>query len=172
MIAVKVEGDDAPAADDATETDAADAADDTADGADAAGLIAAVAHLPAPVLHTWDAQAPVASAPGRDAYALRIVVGRTQYDQGRIVRSSPALGRLGGSEVLRVNPSDAARFGVAEGGEVRITSARGSQIIRAEPDARVPAGLARYDFTADGAGPAELVDAAAPVTDVRVESLR
>ena len=41
-----------------------------------------------------------------------------------------------------------------------------------EPDAAVPPGTARFDFTADGQGPALLIDAASPVTDLRVESIR
>ena len=41
-----------------------------------------------------------------------------------------------------------------------------------EPIPRVPAGVCRLDFTADGAGAALLIDATAPVTDLRVESLR
>jgi hypothetical protein len=55
---------------------------------------------------------------------------------------------------------------------VRITAARGSQVVVLEPDAAVPPGTARLDFTADGQGPALLIDAASPVTDLRVESIR
>jgi hypothetical protein len=32
--------------------------------------------------------------------------------------------------------------------------------------------VARYDFSADGAGPAALIDVTAPVTDLRIESVR
>jgi predicted molibdopterin-dependent oxidoreductase YjgC len=125
-----------------------------------------------PSLYVWDGAAPDAEPPGRDAYALRLVVGRQLYDHGRVVSETPVLDRLRRSGVLRVNPHDAARIGVETGGRVKITSTRGQQIVTVRPDTRVPAGLARYDFTGDGAGPAALVDAGAPVTDIRLETVR
>jgi anaerobic selenocysteine-containing dehydrogenase len=101
------------------------------------------------------------------------VAGRTLYDRSRIVVETPVLARLTpAAGVLRVNPNDAGRIGAARGSEVRITAARGSLVVVLEPDAAVPAGTARFDFTADGQGPALLIDAASPVTDVRVESIR
>jgi len=125
-----------------------------------------------PALHVWDARPPNRDAPGRDAYALRLVVGRTLYDGSRIVCETPVLARLTpAAGVIRINPNDAGRIGVERGSEVRITSARGTQVVIVEPDAHVLAGTARYDFTADGQGPSLLIDAGAPVTDLRVESL-
>jgi predicted molibdopterin-dependent oxidoreductase YjgC len=125
-----------------------------------------------PPLHVWDGAAPSAEPPARDAYALRLVTGRTLYDNGRIMSESPALVGLRRAPGLRLNPTDAARVGAAQGGEVRVTSTRGSQVLRAAPDASVPAGCARYDWSADGDGPGALIDMSAPVTDVRVESVR
>jgi anaerobic selenocysteine-containing dehydrogenase len=123
-------------------------------------------------MHSWKPQAPNADAPARDAYALRLVTGHTLYQSGRVVTDSPSLQRIVRTTTLRINPSDAGRLGVAAGDEVKVTSARASQTIPVEPDPGVPVGVCRLDFTADGAGPALLIDATAPVTDLRVESLR
>ncbi len=125
-----------------------------------------------PALHVWDGKAANNETPGRDAYSLRLVVGRTLYDGGVIVSKTEVLARLVREPRLRVNPSDAARIGAEPGTQVRITGPRGAQTVVIEPDERIPAGVARYDFTADGSGASALIDASMPVTDVRVESVR
>jgi anaerobic selenocysteine-containing dehydrogenase len=125
-----------------------------------------------PDLHAWAPHAPSTQSPARDAYALRLVAGRSLYDNGRIVRETPVLAQLRPDPLLRIHPSDAARLGVEQGGEVRITSARASEVISVASDPNVPAGIARYDWTADGKGPSQHIDAGAPVTDLRVESVR
>ncbi len=127
---------------------------------------------PMPAMHTWSPAAPSADPPARDAYALRLVASRALYDGGRTVRSTPVLARLRQEATLHMNPVDASRVGVEHTGEVKITSARGTQVVAAVADVRVPAGVARYDFSADGAGPAALIDISVPVTDLRVESVR
>ncbi len=127
---------------------------------------------PMPAMHVWTAAAPSADPPARDAYALRLVASRALYDGGRTVRSTPVLARLRSEPTLHMNPVDATRAGVESVGEVKITSSRGSQVVAVVADARVPAGVARYDFSADGAGPAALIDISSPVTDLRVESVR
>jgi NADH-quinone oxidoreductase subunit G len=125
----------------------------------------------APAVYVWKPEATNPEAPGRDAYALRLVTGRTLYERGRVVTEAPALQRIERSHALRVHPSDAARIGVARGGRVKATSARGSQTLTVEPDPSMPPGVCRLDFTADGAGPALLIDASATVTDLRIESV-
>ena len=49
----------------------------------------------------WDGAAPDPEAPARDAYALRLVVGRSLYDEGRLVSETPLLQRL----VRRARPA-------------------------------------------------------------------
>ncbi len=44
----------------------------------------------APALYEWDGHATQPEAPGRDAYALRLVVGRALYDDGRLVSRDAA----------------------------------------------------------------------------------
>ena len=55
---------------------------------------------------------------------------------------------------------------------MKVTSTRGSRVFTVETDAGVPAGVAQIEFSADGAGAAELIDAATVITDLRVETLR
>jgi len=145
---------------------------EAADGAPEVPSPAPTPPSDAPALHSWKPEAPNADAPARDAYALRLVAGHTLYQAGRVVTDSPALQRIVRTNTLRINPTDAGRLGVAAGDEVKVTSARASQTVAVEPDAGVPAGVCRLDFTADGGGPALLIDASAPVTDLRVENLR
>ncbi len=126
----------------------------------------------APALYEWDRRAPRPEAPARDAYALRLVIGRALYDDGRLVSETPLLQRLVREPELRVHPSDLARIGVDSGGQVKVTSTRGSQVVAVRSDAGVPAGIACMDFSADALAAALLVDAGQPVVDLRVESLR
>jgi len=156
---------------------AAGAGDPEADAAEAAAVVAtaSAAAEPAPEapdLHRWLAGAASPDVPARDAYALRLVVGRTLYDKGRIPAESAVLQRVGKRQGLRVNPGDLARVGVESGGQVKATSSRASQVVTVESDARVPAGVAEFDFTADAAGPSLLIDAAQSVTDLRIESVQ
>ena len=161
---IKVEGESTGDSDESGETAAAD---------DDAGTSAEMPELPElPELYAWPHSSPSHEAPAPDAYALRLVVGRALYDGGRIVSETPILQRLATSRAMRVNPSDLARIGVEAGGQVKVTSARGSSVVAVEPDPSVPAGIACYDFTADAEGAALLVDTSQPVVDLRVESIR
>jgi NADH-quinone oxidoreductase subunit G len=127
----------------------------------------------APALHVWDGAVDGASAPARDAYALRLVSGRQLYDAGRVVTQTPILRALArDDQVLRVHPQELARLGVSSGDEVRVTSSRTTLTLRVVDDVGVPPGVAAMAFTADGLGAAELIDADAPVTDLRVETIR
>jgi predicted molibdopterin-dependent oxidoreductase YjgC len=126
----------------------------------------------APALWEWDGAVPDAEVPARDAYALRLVVGRRLYDNGRMVSEAEALARVRKPFPLRISPHDAAGLGVETGAQVRVTSGAASRELKVAVDARVPAGIARLEFSADGAGAAELIDADAAVTDLRVETLR
>ena len=125
----------------------------------------------APALHVWDGSGAEAAAPPRDAYALRLVSGRRLYDGGRIVTETPVLHERFERPRLHVNPQDASRLGVADGQEVRLVSSHGTLTYPVVSDPGVPAGIASLDFAADGTGAALLIDAAEPVTDVRVETV-
>ena len=134
----------------------------------------AAAPGPAPPLPmiVWDRRFGSPELPARDAYALRLVTGRTLYDGGRAVVSSPAIAGLARDVALLVSATDLARIGVAEGTTVKVTSSRTSLNLAVRLESRLPAGIARLAFAPDRAGAADLIDLAAPVTDIRVETLR
>ncbi|MCU1429473.1 MAG: NADH-quinone oxidoreductase, chain [Actinomycetia bacterium] len=125
----------------------------------------------APAHHEWDRAANVGDAPGRDAYALRLVSGRELYDGGRITTCSPSLAPLRKDSALMVHPQDLARIGVEEGTQVRVTSSRATVTLPVRTHPSVPAGTARLPFTADGRGASELIDTTTMVTDLRVETI-
>jgi anaerobic selenocysteine-containing dehydrogenase len=163
---IKVEGEIAPEGD-------ALPGEDAPDDAEAPEAVAAVAPARvAPDLWEWDGSVPSAEVHARDAYALRLVAGRRLYDNGRLVSESPVLTRVRRPFRLQINPQDAARLGVELDSQVRVTSTRSSQVVAVEPDAGVPMGVARLDFSADGSGAASLIDANTAITDLRVETLQ
>jgi NADH-quinone oxidoreductase subunit G len=112
-----------------------------------------------------------ATVPAIDAYSLRLVSGRSLYDQGVTVQQSPALAHLATGTTLNANPYDLDRLGVTTGGQVRVTSSRASMVLTVCADAGVPRGSASITFNQPGEGAADLIDATAPVTDVRVETV-
>jgi NADH-quinone oxidoreductase subunit G len=127
-----------------------------------------------PDLHVWDrAIAPPVPTPA-DAYSLRLVVARTLYDTGRLVSSSPSLAALASSTALVVHPSDLGRIGVsAEGDDVRVTSPRGTVTLPVLADSATAPGTAFMAFAHEGPiGPSDVVDIAAAVTELRVETTR
>jgi NADH-quinone oxidoreductase subunit G len=111
----------------------------------------------------------VIDPPLLDAYSLRLVVTRKLYDRGTLVRNSASLAELGEPATLRLHPQDFGRLGVASGDDVRITSGRGHVTVPTLPDAGVPRGVALLHANKAGGRANVLVDANAPVTDVRVE---
>ena len=127
-----------------------------------------------PALHVWDrtAIAPVPTPP--DAYSLRLVAARTLYDAGRLVSASPSLTALATGTALVVHPSDLSRIGVsAEGDDVRVTTPRGTVTLPVLADAATAPGTAFIAFAQGGdVGPNDIVDIAAAVTELRVETTR
>ncbi|MGQ0805203.1 MAG: NADH-quinone oxidoreductase subunit NuoG [Actinomycetota bacterium] len=133
---------------------------------------AATAAGNAPDRYRWEPASDAPAAVKRDAYALRLVVGRSLYDAGRVTSESPSLAPLAPGQMLLVHPKDFDRVGVAPGGRVRVTSARGSVQLPLHPDRSTPEGVAFLSFNQPGEGAADLIDVSAPVTDIRIETLR
>jgi NADH-quinone oxidoreductase subunit G len=104
-----------------------------------------------------------------DAYSLRLVAGRKLYDRGTQVRHSPSLADLAEPATLALHPTEFEKLGVAAGAKVRVTSSRGHLTVPVRPEASVPPRCARLNVNAPGGRANVLIDAAAPVTDVRVE---
>jgi len=108
-------------------------------------------------------------APAVDAYSLRLIATRKLYDNGTLVRHSPSLAGLAASSKLLVNPHDLEQLGVTDGSVVKLTSARGTADYAAHASNAVSRGTALMTFGQGGADPANLIDATAAVTDIRVE---
>ncbi|HEX5585965.1 MAG TPA: molybdopterin dinucleotide binding domain-containing protein, partial [Acidimicrobiia bacterium] len=150
-----------------------------ADGGDAEAVpelvdAASAAMAAAPALHVWDRSTPAVPPDAPDAYSLRLVVTRTLYDAGSTAASSPAIAALAEGVALVVHPSDLSRVGVAhEGDDVLVTSAQSTVTLPARTDTAIAPGTALIAFARPGSTAAnELLDATAPVTDVRVETTR
>ena len=129
---------------------------------------------PLPALHVWDRSAAAPASRPPDAYSLRLVAARTLYDVGRMVSATPALASLATDAALVVHPSDLGRLGVdAEGAEIRVTSTRGTITVPVLADAATAPGTAFMAVASRGAvGPSDLVDIAADITELRVETVR
>jgi NADH-quinone oxidoreductase subunit G len=92
------------------------------------------------------------------------------YDDGVHVVKNPFFAPLRRPAVLRLNHYDLDRLGVAPGGDVRVTSPRASLTLPVVSDDAVPRGSAFLAYNLGGEGAADLLDASAIVTDVRVET--
>ena len=126
---------------------------------------------PPPPLLTFSAPPGPMTLPPLDAYSLRLVSARTLYGQGTLVQRAPALASLAPPPCARANPSDLDRLGMRRGGRVRVRSNRTSFVLDTKPDPGVPRGSISLAFNAGGDGGAgDLIDAGAPVTDIRVET--
>jgi predicted molibdopterin-dependent oxidoreductase YjgC len=109
--------------------------------------------------------------PPLDSYSLRLVASRRLWDGGVLTEHSPSLARLASGTRLRVNPYDLDRLGVTTGARVRLSSAKGSLTMPVTADGGVPRGSAAMTFGQPGDAVGELIDALAPVTDVRIENV-
>jgi anaerobic selenocysteine-containing dehydrogenase len=100
------------------------------------------------------------------------VTGRALYDGGVTVAASESLADLVPESMLFVHPQDRDRLGVADGDEVRVTTGKGSVTVAVQADAATERGTAFLGFNLANPGAADLIDVTAPVTDLRVESIR
>jgi predicted molibdopterin-dependent oxidoreductase YjgC len=147
------------------ETDA-DASTPVPDGEDADG-----AAVPVSDLYRWSGEADAVPSVPVDAYALRLVAGRTLYGSDRVVVASPSLARLARGARLMIHPYDRDRLGVADGQQVRATTGRGSVELQVRGDPDTPQGTAFVAINQAGPGAADLIDLSQPVTDLRVETV-
>jgi NADH-quinone oxidoreductase subunit G len=108
--------------------------------------------------------------PAVDSYSLRLVADRVLYDHGNRLEHSPSSKVLAAPGSIRVNGADLARIGLPEGGPVRVTANDRSFVVDAVADDGVPAGVAAIALDQSATGPTSVIDATAPVTEVRVEA--
>jgi len=124
-----------------------------------------------PATLRWDPSA--ATAPGaaaRDAYALRFVSGHSLYDLGRSVAGSVSMGQLVRPAALLVHPAELERLGVADGDTLRVSSGREPVSLPVAAHPGVPEGVAYLPFNRPPVPASALIDATAPVTDLRLEA--
>ena len=130
------------------------------------------------------AAAPIAAAPVGDTvsavplsgYDMRLIVSRVLYDQAVSTAQSPSLVGLAAGAGVLVHPLDLERLVVPSGSAVRVTSGRGSVVMSVCADDRLQRQTAWAPFaqpSLDGVSGdiREVIDAASPVTDVRIERL-
>jgi NADH-quinone oxidoreductase subunit G len=110
--------------------------------------------------------------PAPSSYDFRLVVDRELYDGAVFTVHSPSLVGLARGGRVSINPWDADRHGLTDGAQVRVVTSRTSLVLAAHPDDRVPRGVAHVAFNQPDAAIAELLDAGAAVTDVRLEAVR
>jgi predicted molibdopterin-dependent oxidoreductase YjgC len=124
-----------------------------------------------PPLLSWR-PGTVSEPPRPDAYAVRLVTSRKLYDAGTLVQHCPSLAALALETRLRVNPHDLSRLGLTTGDRAKVSSARASATVAVEADDGIPRGSASLTFNEPGdVEAANLIDATAPVTELRVETL-
>ena len=110
------------------------------------------------------------AAPARDAYGLRLVASRKLYDGGVTVGQTPALTSLTADTVLHVHSADLERVGVESGTEVDVLSERGALRLPIVADDAIGRGNVAVLFPSPHIDVGALIDATAPVTDVRIET--
>jgi formylmethanofuran dehydrogenase subunit D len=106
-----------------------------------------------------------------DAYSHRLVVSRKLYDNAVSTRFSDHLAPLAPGPVLRLSPSDFERVGVASGGQLQVTSERGSVVVAVDSDPAVPDGVALLAANQADVAAEDLIDLDARLTKVRIETL-
>ncbi|MDQ1419934.1 MAG: NADH-quinone oxidoreductase subunit [Acidimicrobiaceae bacterium] len=112
-----------------------------------------------------------APVPPIDAYSLRLIATHQLWDAGVGVQHSSHLAGLAAAPSLRANPHDLKRLGHESGGRVKAVSPRGSLVLTVEADTGVPRGSVALGFNLPGEGAADLIDATAAITNVRLDSV-
>jgi NADH-quinone oxidoreductase subunit G len=137
----------------------------TADAIDACneGVLAVGFDDQLPIPEVYEAQP--------SSYDYRLVVSRKLYDRAVQTSMSPSLAKLAIGAGAHIHPLDLDRVGESEGVEVELMSATGSVVMPLVADDAVHRGTLWAPFNQVGADVTEVVDASAPVTDVRIERI-
>ncbi|NLL17648.1 MAG: molybdopterin-dependent oxidoreductase, partial [Clostridia bacterium] len=81
-----------------------------------------------------------------EEYPVLMTTGRMLYHYNIATRHSANLDGLRPHELAQLNPEDAAKIGVEEGGEIRVTSRRGSIVTKVTITDKVPPGVMFMTF--------------------------
>jgi len=98
----------------------------------------------------------------------RLVTVRPMWDGGTLVQKSPPVASLHPPLAAHLNPDDVARLGVHPGAVVKLISARGDLALPVAPDPAVVRSTVVVPFNLPGGGAGQLIDAAAPYTELAV----
>ena len=100
------------------------------------------------------------------------MVSRKLYDGGVAVAGSPSLAPLAAGERLHVHPLDLDRLGADDGHRAEGVERRAPRwSLEVDADPGVARGTAWVPFNQPASTAGELIDATAPVVDLRVENL-
>ena len=105
------------------------------------------------------------------SYDYRLAVSRKLYDRAVLTSMSPSLAKLPIGAGAHIHPLDLDRIGEPDGAEVKLVSVKGSVVMHLVADDAVQRGTIWAPFNQAGADITEIVDATAPVTDVRIERI-
>ncbi len=105
------------------------------------------------------------------SYDYRLAVSRKLYDRAVLTSMSPSLAKLPIGAGAHIHPLDLDRVGEPDGAEVKLISTKGSVVMQLVADDSVQRGTIWAPFNQAGADITEIVDADAPVTDIRIERI-
>ncbi|HBA94794.1 MAG TPA: hypothetical protein DCZ35_03020, partial [Acidimicrobiaceae bacterium] len=106
--------------------------------------------------------------PARQPSALRLVATRSMYDTGVLVAHSPSLSGLAPGARAALEPAEMQRLGIVDGEVVDLVVPKGTVQVPVVADAGVAAGTVHLLVNQPGVDVAALLDAGAPVTDVKL----
>ncbi|MEO2172421.1 MAG: molybdopterin-dependent oxidoreductase, partial [Acidimicrobiales bacterium] len=106
--------------------------------------------------------------PARQPSALRLVATRSMYDTGVLVAHSPSLSGLAPGARAALEPAEMQRLGIVDGEVVDLVGPKGTVQVPVVADAGVAAGTVHLLVNQPGVDVAALLDAGAPVTDVKL----
>ncbi|MEI8239498.1 MAG: NADH-quinone oxidoreductase subunit NuoG [Actinomycetota bacterium] len=115
--------------------------------------------------------APMVAVGERNAYAFRLVVSRTLYDQATGTATSPSLAQLTRGSAVHLHPLDIERVSTTAGSSVKVSGLRATVVFTVVADSSVLRGTAWVPFNQPGPNVGELIDCFADVNDVRIENI-
>jgi NADH-quinone oxidoreductase subunit G len=129
--------------------------------ADSNGVLASLPAAPLPATNHVASQ--------RNSYDHRLVVSRKLYDRAIGTAMSHSIAKLAPGAGAHLHPLDVDALGVADGTDVKLIGQKSSVILPVVANPSVPRGVVWAPFNQGGGSVEDLIDAAAVVTDVKIE---
>ena len=105
----------------------------------------------------------------RNNYDHRLVVGRKLYDRGIGTAMSHSIAKLAPGAGAHLHPLDVEALGATDGGDVKLIGAKSTVILPVVADPRIARGVVWAPFNQGGGTVEDLIDASAPITDLKIE---